>query len=93
MSSIKSWSMALLATVSYPIYAHNTPEVYPWSSEQTVLATENWLKLQREGQAASPHSQSMTLAEQEKIMARWLNSYEHPLPDFFEQDIGGSLSR
>ena len=93
MSSIKGLSMALLVTVSYPIYAHNTPEVYPWSGEQTVLATENWLTLQREGQAASPHPQSMTLAEQEKIMARWLNSYEHPLPDFFQQDIGGSLSR
>ncbi|MBU3824843.1 MAG: DUF3613 domain-containing protein [Candidatus Oceanisphaera merdipullorum] len=93
MSSITAWTTALLVTFSYPIYAHSTPEVYPWSGEQTVLATESWLRLQREGQAASAHPQTMTLAEQEKIMARWLDSYQHPLPDFFEQDIGGSLSR
>lgn len=92
MSVIKRGGAVLLLCVSGSVHADSTPEVYPWSREQPVLATETWLTLQRQGEAASRHSQAMTLAEQEKIMARWLNSYDHPLPDFFEQDIGGSLS-
>lgn len=92
MITIKRGCATLLLCASSSVYADSTPEVYPWSREQPVLATETWLNLQRKGEAASSHSQAMTLAEQEKIMARWLNSYDHPLPDFFEQDIGGSLS-
>ncbi|MFP2769682.1 DUF3613 domain-containing protein [Oceanisphaera sp. KMM 10153] len=53
--------------------------------------TERWLQLQREGNAASRYSQAATPAERELANRRWLESYEHPIPDFFEQGIEGSI--
>lgn len=52
----------------------------PWQEQ-----TQSWLKLQTEGNHASPTPQAVTPAERERSMQRWLDSYKHEIPDFFEQ--------
>lgn len=56
-------------------------------------ATEAWLQLQREGGAASRHVQAATPAERERSLQRWLDSFEHPIPEFFDEEAGGKVKR
>lgn len=56
----------------------------PWQEQ-----TQNWLQLQSQGRQASPTPQAATPAEREQSMQRWLDSYKHEIPDFFEQKTGG----
>lgn len=56
----------------------------PWQEQ-----TQNWLQLQTQGRHASPTPQAATPAEREQSMQRWLDSYKHEIPDFFEQKKGG----
>lgn len=60
-------------------------------SDEVQTQTGHWLRLQREGQLASPHPQVSTPAERELALQRWLESHKHPIPEFFEQDAGGQL--
>lgn len=55
--------------------------------------TERWLQLQREGDAASRRVQSATPVERELSMQRLLDSYSHPIPQYFDEDDGGSFER
>ena len=59
--------------------------------DEVQTQTGHWLRLQREGQLASPHPQVSTPAERELALQRWLESHKHPIPEFFEQDAGGQL--
>lgn len=54
--------------------------------------TEQWLQLQASGKAASTTPQTQVPIERDLSMQRWLNSYQHPIPDFFDQKKGGSAS-
>ncbi|SHL43160.1 DUF3613 domain-containing protein [Phytopseudomonas punonensis] len=60
-------------------------------ADEVQSQTAHWLRLQREGQLASPHPQVATPAERELAMQRWLDSHKHPIPQFFEQEAGGEL--
>ncbi|MCU1741852.1 MULTISPECIES: DUF3613 domain-containing protein [unclassified Pseudomonas] len=53
--------------------------------------TEKWLQLQVVGTQQSPAPQVATPSEREQSLQRWLDSYKHPIPDFFKQDSAGSL--
>ena len=53
--------------------------------------TELWLQLQNRGQVASPIRQPATQAERERAMQRWLNSFQHEIPEYYKQDEGGKL--
>ncbi|TBU75409.1 hypothetical protein DNK10_12240 [Pseudomonas daroniae] len=55
--------------------------------------TEYWLRVQRDGLQASRHAQVSTPAERELAMQRWLESHKHPIPEFFDQEAGGELSK
>lgn len=55
--------------------------------------SDAWLQLQREGGAASRHPQQATPAERELVLQRWLESFKHPIPEFFEEDVGDSVQR
>ena len=59
--------------------------------DEVQTQTAHWLRLQREGQLATPHPQVSTPAERELALQRWLDSHKHPIPEFFEQDAGGEL--
>lgn len=65
------------------------PREPDWPESQTEL----WLQLQREGEIASRRVQSATPAERERSMQRLLDSFEHPIPEYFGEDDGGSFER
>ena len=47
--------------------------------------TSNWLELQRSGQAAAP-PRSVSGAVASRTYQRYLDSFGHPLPAFFERE-------
>lgn len=65
----------------------------PLVADQPGTQTERWLQLQRDGNAASRQVQSATPAERERSMQRLLDSYSHPIPEYFGEDDGGSFER
>lgn len=66
----------------------------PLVADRPEGKTEMWLQLQREGNAAAQQRvQSATPAERELSMQRLLDSYSHPIPEYFGEDDGGSFER
>ncbi|GFM51490.1 DUF3613 domain-containing protein [Pseudomonas capsici] len=61
-------------------------------SSKAQKQTEAWLQLQARGDAASPTPQTVTPAERDLSLQRWINSYKHEIPEFYEQKEGGSIS-
>ncbi len=57
------------------------------------LQTELWLKLQREGTLKSEYAQTATPTERELAMQRLLESYKHPIPEYFDEADGGEFKR
>lgn len=82
--------LALAATSCALIAGDAAP---PLVAERPEGQTEMWLQLQREGSAASNHVQTATPAERELSMQRLLDSYTHPIPEYFGEDDGGSFER
>ncbi|MDQ7728159.1 DUF3613 domain-containing protein [Halomonas sp. SpR8] len=54
--------------------------------------TDEWLQIQREGSQASSTPQRLSDQERELANQRWLDSFTHPIPDFYERDAGGGFS-
>lgn len=52
-----------------------------------------WLNAQRDGRYASKHIQNATPLEYEMTLKRWTESYTHPIPEYYEQDSGGSFKQ
>lgn len=63
--------------------------IEPGPSSNNQKETENWLQLQVSGSVRSPVNQVATAAERERSLQRWLDSYSHPVPEFYGQDEGG----
>lgn len=59
----------------------------------TQTQTERFLKMQSSGRYASPHLQRATTAERELANQRLLESYQHPIPAFFDEEAGGEIDR
>ncbi|MFJ5298357.1 DUF3613 domain-containing protein [Pseudomonas sp. NPDC088368] len=66
--------------------------IEPGPSSSSQKQTEDWLQLQASGRAASPIPQPQAPIERDLTMQRWLNTYQHPIPDFYDQKKGGSVS-
>lgn len=75
---------------AYPLEV-SANNVTPTSSADIGAATEAWLSAQSSGHLASPNLQRSTLEERELANQRLLDSYRHPIPDFFDEDVGGKL--
>jgi hypothetical protein len=65
--------------------------IEPGPSSPSQQQTETWLNLQASGKAASPIPQPAAPIERDLSMQRWLDSYQHPIPEFFEQKKGGTV--
>ncbi|WP_300731140.1 DUF3613 domain-containing protein [Pseudomonas sp.] len=63
--------------------------IEPGPSSYNQKETENWLQLQVSGSVRSPVDQVATAPERERSLQRWLDSYSHPVPEFYGQDEGG----
>ncbi|EJM62775.1 Protein of unknown function (DUF3613) [Pseudomonas sp. GM50] len=76
--------MACLSTSAWAI------EPGPSSKEQK--GTEQWLVLQSRGVVASTKLQTASATERDLAMQRWLNSFNYPIPEFFDQDAAGKMT-
>ena len=85
---MKSTLFCCLALLVMPLTAHG---IDPGPASPQQQETENWLQLQSSNQAASQKPQTSTATERELSMQRWLKSYEHAIPRYFEQDEGGKV--
>lgn len=102
MNRVNTWM--LLSTLIYSGFLYAEPAVSEGqrsvaktikdskeSADHPPLKTEQWLHIQTSGRYATPHTQTATLVEQELANQRLLDSYSHPIPEFFDEDIGGEL--
>lgn len=61
-------------------------------SSKAQQQTETWLQLQVKGTAASKTPQTATPTEREQSLQRWLDSNNHKIPEFFDQEQGGKVT-
>lgn len=54
--------------------------------------TRTWLELQRSGRSAAP-DRPMSGVVASRVYKRYLDSFSHPLPDFFEEKTADISSR
>lgn len=99
------WSFVTVAAASHDeVQSHPVPEPAhindsqpgktSGAGERASSATAgNWLSIQREGTQASLHEQQATAVERELSYQRFLESYTHPIPEFFDEKAGGEISR
>ncbi|MEH6353580.1 DUF3613 domain-containing protein [Pseudomonas sp. 3JA] len=64
----------------------------PGPSSAAQQGTESWMQLQIRGVVASTNLQTASAAEREMAMQRWLNSFNYPIPEFFDQDSAGEIT-
>lgn len=76
-------------------FAAMAEEAAPKQVAQDSAATpaaQNWLDLQRSGAQASKVPQTLTPLIQERVVKRYLDSFNAPIPVFYA-DINGSGSK
>ncbi|BAP41812.1 DUF3613 domain-containing protein [Pseudomonas sp. LJDD11] len=66
--------------------------IEPGPASQAQQQTETWLQLQVKGSAASKIPQTATPTEREQSLQRWLDSNNHKIPEFFDQEQGGKVA-
>ena len=66
--------------------------IEPGPSSPYQQGTEQWLQLQIRGVVASPHLQTASATERDLAMQRWLNSFNFPIPEFYDQDAAGQMT-
>lgn len=81
--------LVCLGLLVLPLTSHAI-DAGPASAQQQE--TEGWLQLQARNKVASPTLQTVTPTERELAMQRWLKSYQHEIPQFFDQQQGGKLT-
>ncbi|KPC35502.1 Uncharacterized protein ABJ99_3912 [Pseudomonas syringae pv. cilantro] len=82
----------MLAGITSLVIAVNSWADNGESSRSAPTQAETWLQLQASGKAASPTPQVNTSTERDLSLQRWLETYKYNIPEFYEQDAGGSFS-
>ncbi|AMQ82654.1 DUF3613 domain-containing protein [Pseudomonas glycinae] len=77
-----------LTLLALPLTTH---AIDPGPASAQQQETEGWLLLQSRNKAASNKPQTSTPTERELSMQRWLKSYTHEIPEFFDQKQGGTV--
>ena len=81
-------AILFVGLLALPLTSHAI-DAGPASAQQQE--TECWLLLQSRNKVASPTVQTQTPTERELAMQRWLKSYLHEIPQYFDQDEGGEV--
>ncbi|UHC84781.1 DUF3613 domain-containing protein [Pseudomonas sp. NIBR-H-19] len=81
-------AILFVGLLALPLSSHAI-DAGPASAQQQE--TEGWLLLQSRNKVASPTVQTQTPTERELAMQRWLKSYLHEIPQYFDQDEGGEV--
>ncbi len=71
----------------------SSAEAQPRMLSKGDTVADSWLQIQREGSQASATPQRLSPREQELANQRWLDSFTHPIPDFFERDEPGEFGQ
>ena len=79
--------LASLAALALPL---TVMAIEPGPSSPQQAVTESWLTLQSSGKAASSTQQKASAAERDLAAQRLLESYKHPIPEYFDQKAGGT---
>ena len=66
--------------------------IEPGPSSVYQRQTEDWLQVQVSGQLATTTPQKASPAEREQAMQRLIESYKLPIPEYFEQKVGGAAT-
>ena len=82
---LKTLAHLLLATLPLTALA-----IEPGPSSVYQRQTEGWLQMQIKGQLATSTPQKASPAECEQAMQRLIESYKHPIPEYFDQKQGGT---
>jgi hypothetical protein len=85
---MKPATLCCLGLLALPFTTH---AIDPGPASPQQQETEGWLQLQSSNAAASQKKQTATATERELSMQRWLKSYQHEIPEFFDQDAGGTV--
>jgi len=85
---MKATTICCLTLLALPLTSH---AIDPGPASPQQQETEGWLQLQSSKRAASPKLQTATATERELAMQRWLKSYQHEIPEFFDQDAAGKV--
>lgn len=83
--NLKPFAHLLLAALPLTALA-----IEPGPSSPYQKQTEGWLQMQVTGQLASPTAQKASPAEREQAMQRLIESYKHPIPEYYDQKQGGA---
>ncbi|NVZ22467.1 DUF3613 domain-containing protein [Pseudomonas costantinii] len=78
--------LASLAVLALPL---SVMAIEPGPSSPQQAVTESWLTLQSSGKVASTTPQKASAAERDLTSQRLLESFKHPIPEYFEQKVGG----
>ena len=78
-----SWAAALLLSA---MMAHAEEAVVSKETNSPEPATHAWLELQRSGEAASPQAQPLSGPVMDKVHERYLKSFEHQVPMYYQHD-------
>ncbi|WP_460155588.1 DUF3613 domain-containing protein [Pseudomonas sp. S2_H10] len=85
---MKPTTLYCLGLLALPLAAHAI-DAGPASPQQQE--TEGWLQLQARNKVASDKPQTASATERELAMQRWLKSFQHEIPQFWDQDAGGKV--
>jgi hypothetical protein len=67
--------------------------IEPGPSNATQKVTENWLQLQSSRQLASTNPQPASATERNLAMQRWLESYQHKIPEYYDDSTSGKIGK
>ncbi|KAA0967750.1 DUF3613 domain-containing protein [Pseudomonas sp. ANT_H12B] len=85
---MKTTILCCLGLLALPLTAH---AIDPGPASAQQQETEGWLQLQSSNKAASQKPQTSTATERELSMQRWLKSYQHEIPEYFDQYESGQV--
>lgn len=84
---IKAWTL-MLTLGAAPAWA-----IEPGPSSRAQQGTEQWLQMQSSGQVASRNPQATTAVEHDAAMQRWLESYKLKIPQWYQDEDSGKISK
>ena len=78
----------LLAVMPMSVWA-----IEPGPSSSYQQETENWLQIQVSGKTQSAVPQTVTPQEREQSLQRLLKSYDHEIPEYYNQESSGGSGK
>ncbi|MGE7959629.1 DUF3613 domain-containing protein [Pseudomonas sp. NPDC089530] len=82
---MKYQTLSCLGLLLLPLAAQ---AIEPGPASLSQQSTETWLLLQSRNQVKSPIQQNASPSERELSLQRWLDSFKHPIPEYYKEYSG-----